>query len=183
MNGAILVELRFFWASVLWGVLLLVIYDLLRIERRLIRHNSFFIAVEDLVYWVVASLLIFSMMYKLNDGIIRGFSILAMFLGMLVYHHILSFYFVEIISGILIKIKNIIFMIINFILSPIRLLGKGIKKIFTILVNIINRLTKYLQKTLKNSKKSSKIQVNDNDENNMNWKRLHSYYTRLESVK
>lgn len=166
MNGAILVELRFFGASILWGVLLLVIYDFLRIERRLISHNSFFIALEDLIYWMIAGLLIFRMMYNLNDGIIRGFSIMAMVIGMLLYHHILSNYFVDITSGILIKIKNIIFAIINFMLKPFRLLTKGLKRILSFLVSIFKKLTKSLQKTLKNSKKASKITVTDNDENN-----------------
>lgn len=164
MNGAILVELRFFATSVLWGVLLLVIYDILRIERRLISHNGFFIAVEDLIYWVVASLLIFNMMYKLNDGIIRGFSILAMLFGMLIYHHSLSSYVVEIIAGILIKIKNIIFAVINFILRPFKFLFKGIKKVLLFIVKLIKKLIQSLQKSLKKFRKESKITVTDDDE-------------------
>lgn len=170
MNEAILVELRFFATSVLWGVLLLVIYDFLRIERRLISHNGFFIAVEDLIYWVIASLLIFRMMYKLNDGIIRGFSILAMLLGMLLYHHSLSTYFVEITSGILIKIKKFIFAVINFILKPFKLLFKGIKKVLSFIMNIIKKLTQSLQKTLKKSKKEGKIALDDNEENDTSQK-------------
>jgi spore cortex biosynthesis protein YabQ len=163
MNGAILVELRFFWTSVLWGVALLVIYDFLRIERRLISHNSFFIAVEDLIYWVIASLLIFNMMFQLNDGIIRGFSILAMLLGMLIYHHILSSYIVDITAGILIKIKNVIFAIISFILTPFKFLLKGIKKVFGFITRVIKKLTNILRKTLKKIRKPSRITVNDND--------------------
>lgn len=163
MNGAILVELRFFGASVLWGVFLLVIYDFLRIERRLISHNSFFIAVEDLIYWVIASLLIFNMMFNLNDGIIRGFSILGMLIGMLMYHHILSNFFVDIIAGILIKIKYVIFAIINFILRPFKFILKEIKKVMGFITTLIKKLTKILRKTLKKTNKPSKITVNDND--------------------
>lgn len=165
MNGAILVELRFFGTSVLWGVFLLVIYDFLRIERRLISHNSFFVAVEDLIYWVIASLLIFNMMFNLNDGIIRGFSILGMLIGMLLYHHILSNYFVDITAGILIAIKNVIVAVINFILQPFKFLSKKLRKFTKFITTIIKKLTKNLRKTLKKTSKASKITVNDNDMN------------------
>jgi hypothetical protein len=63
MNPAISVELHFFLTSILWGVILLVAYDVLRIFRRLIKHDAFFIALEDLIFWVVASLFIFAMIY------------------------------------------------------------------------------------------------------------------------
>ncbi|MFV0341647.1 MAG: spore cortex biosynthesis protein YabQ [Anaerocolumna sp.] len=163
MNGAILVELRFFGASVLWGVLLLVIYDCLRIERRLISHNSFFVAVEDIIYWMVASILIFRMMFNLNDGIIRGFSILAMLIGMLIYHHVFSGFIVDVVSGILIKIKTILFKLIGYILAPFRKFMKWLKKLMVFFTKAVKKLTKNLQKRLKKKTKPSKITVNDNE--------------------
>lgn len=164
MNGAIWNELNFFGISVLWGMLILILYDFLRIERRLISHNEFFIAVEDLIYWVVASLLIFHMMYKLNDGIIRGFSILAMLLGMLIYHYSISYYFVKLTTGFFIKIEKVIAAFINFLLMPFKFLFKGIKKVITIVINFIKKLTKILRKLLKKLRKTSRITVNDTDQ-------------------
>ena len=108
MNDAIMVELRFFGTSVLWGVILLILYDLLRIFRRVIIHNGFFVAFEDLIYWVVSGLLIFHMMYQQNNGIIRGFAILAMLIGMTLYHSVFSELFVNIISTLLNEIINLI---------------------------------------------------------------------------
>jgi hypothetical protein len=64
MNHAISVELQFFLISVLWGSILLLIYDLFRIFRRLVKHDTFFVALEDLIFWVAASLFIFAMMYR-----------------------------------------------------------------------------------------------------------------------
>lgn len=162
MNGAILGELRFFVTSIIWGVLLLIIYDCLRIERRLISHNGFFIGLEDMIYWVVSSVLIFHMMYKQNDGIIRGFSIIGMLLGMLVYHNSISSYFVDIISKVLIKIKKTIFIVINTILKPFLYLTGKLRKALGYFVGIVKKVVHNLQKRLKKIRKTSKITVNDN---------------------
>lgn len=131
MNEAIIVELEFFVVSILWGGIIIAFYDCLRIIRKVIKHNGFFIALEDVLYWVVSSLLIFNMMYKQNNGIIRTFSILAMFIGMMLYYNLLSELLVEKISFILIKIKEIV---------------KKLKKVAYIKI-----------KRLKNKVKSSKI--------------------------
>ena len=90
MNPAITIELQFFLLSILWGGLLLLAYDALRIFRRLIKHGAFFIAIEDLIFWLVASLFIFIMIFHKNNGIIRGFSIIGMLLGIILYHFSIS---------------------------------------------------------------------------------------------
>ena len=89
MNEAIAIEMRFFVISILWGCLILVIYDLLRIFRNIIRHNKIAIGIEDILYWILCGVLIFKMMYKHYNGIIRAFSILGMFIGMLICKTIL----------------------------------------------------------------------------------------------
>ncbi|HKL98954.1 MAG TPA: spore cortex biosynthesis protein YabQ [Mobilitalea sp.] len=94
MNEAITVELHFFLTSILWGAIILLVYDILRILRRLIPHNSFFQAFEDLIFWVLASVFIFAMIYTMNNGTIRGFSVIGMGIGMTLYHYVLSEYIV-----------------------------------------------------------------------------------------
>ncbi|HKL80395.1 MAG TPA: spore cortex biosynthesis protein YabQ [Mobilitalea sp.] len=94
MNEAITVELHFFLTSILWGAIILLVYDILRILRRLIPHNSFFQAFEDMIFWVLASVFIFAMIYTMNNGTIRGFSVIGMGIGMVLYHYVLSDYIV-----------------------------------------------------------------------------------------
>lgn len=146
MNEAILIELRFFIASIMWGGLILIIYDCLRIFRLLIKHNKFFIAVEDIVYWLVCSFLIFQMMYKQNNGIIRAFSILGMLIGMLFYHWTISEFLVEGISYLLKKIMKFILLVLSFLFKPLLWL-----------FNIIKKLVNITFVPLKNKIKSSKI--------------------------
>jgi spore cortex biosynthesis protein YabQ len=163
MNDAIMVELRFFGTSVLWGVILLIVYDVLRIIRRIIIHNGFFVAFEDLIYWVVSSLLIFRMMYQQNNGIIRGFAILAMLLGMILYHSIFSEILVDAISGLFNKIIDLIGKFISLIFRPVRFLLRKIKKLFLWSFSKIKKFILFLLKTLKKFWKSSKIAVSENE--------------------
>ncbi|MGB8453392.1 MAG: spore cortex biosynthesis protein YabQ [Anaerocolumna sp.] len=164
MNDAIMVELRFFGTSVLWGVLLLIFYDALRIIRRIIMHNGFFVAFEDLLYWVVSSLLIFNMMYQQNNGIIRGFAILAMLLGMLLYHSIFSEILVNTISGLFNKVINLIGKFILLIFRPVRFLFLKIKRFFWWIFNKIKKFILFLLKILKKFWKSSKMAVSENED-------------------
>ncbi len=163
MNDAIMVELRFFGTSVLWGALLLIIYDALRILRRIIIHSSLIVAIEDLIYWVISGLLIFHMMYQQNNGIIRGFAILAILLGMIFYHYTISEIAVGTVSGLLNQIINLIGRLIALIFKPVRFLCRKIKRIFSWIFNKIKKFIRFLLKSLKKVKKSGKIAVSENE--------------------
>lgn len=162
MNKVIMVELRFFAASIIWGMLLIVFYDLLRIFRRVVKHNGLFIAIEDIIYWVVCSILIFRMMYEQNNGIIRGFSILAMLLGMLIFHHAISDFFVNIISVLIHKLFHFIGMILKTIFKPFYFVLKKIRKVFSW---VFRKIKKFRNKILllKKNRKSSKMAVSDDE--------------------
>jgi spore cortex biosynthesis protein YabQ len=163
MNDAIWLELRFFGASVLWGMFLLVIYDMLRIIRRIVKHNSIIVGIQDVFYWVICSILIFRMMYKQNDGIIRGFAILAMLIGMIIYHCGISNWLVNLVSNCINKILSIIGNTILLILKPFIYIFMKILKILTWIFKKLKKLLNYLIKILKNIWKSSKITVSDEE--------------------
>lgn len=135
MNKDIIVELVFFLISILWGAIILLAYDGLRILRRLIKHKTLFMGIEDLIFWTVTSVFIFSMIYRENDGIIRGFSIMGMALGMVAYHYIFSDLIVKLITKL-----------IQYLLKPFELILKKIKKIVLYLINfVLIRLKKLLK--------------------------------------
>ena len=146
MNQAITIEMQFFIVSIVWGAILLLVYDILRILRRIIKHNSFFIAVEDLIFWVLASLFIFAMMYKENNGVIRGFSVMGMAIGMLLYHYLLSEVLV-----------NYITKLIRAILRPIGLALNKVKRFLRYVSGLIKYAVKNVVKRLKKWTKSVKI--------------------------
>lgn len=79
-------EARFFLLSLLTGILLLFAYDLIRVVRLFVPHKKWLVFFVDYLFWFVGSFFVFVMIYQVNDGIIRGFSVVAMVVGMLAYH-------------------------------------------------------------------------------------------------
>ncbi|NLL00379.1 MAG: hypothetical protein GX271_06930 [Clostridiales bacterium] len=148
MNQGITIELQFFLISILWGALVLLAYDQLRILRRIIRHNTFFVAVQDLIFWVLASVFIFAMIYVENSGTIRGFSVMGMVIGMVIYHYILSDLIVMLISRMILLIIRPFSIAIAYICKGIRYLKSKIKK-----------LCIRIQSRLKSKVKSAKISL------------------------
>lgn len=99
--AGIIKELQFFGLAVLRGILMLVLYDLLRIIRRVISHGVWAVAMEDLCYWLAAAFLVFQLIYQENDGALRGYALFAVGVGMAAYHWSVSSWLVEHISAVL----------------------------------------------------------------------------------
>lgn len=70
---------------------MVLLYEALRIFRRVIRHSAAAVAAEDLLYWLTCAVLIFRMTYLENSGTIRGFAIAAVMLGMVLYLQFVKF--------------------------------------------------------------------------------------------
>lgn len=155
-------ELQFFLASVIWGVIILVIYDVIRIFRNIIKHHYFFIGLEDLIFWIVSGFLIFRMMYIQNDGIIRGFSILGMTLGMIVYNQGVSGWFVTNVSKLILFLKKMIMKGIQFLLKPAKWIFKRCRFIFTFFLKRGKTTGNFLTKGLKKVTKRFKIERKKN---------------------
>lgn len=60
--------------SILIGGALFLLYDIFRIFRRVVPHGNFWIGVEDFFYWLCCTAVVFVMLYRENDGMVRGFS-------------------------------------------------------------------------------------------------------------
>lgn len=148
MNRELAVELNFFAVCILWGGLVLLIYDLLRVIRRLIKHGSFWLAVEDLIFWIITGFLIFSMIYRQNNGIIRGYAVMGMTAGMLIYNIIVKDHLV-----------NIIVKGIRIIIKPFAAVLKIIKKYMAMVNKKLKNSLKVLLKQLKLSCKSIKMKI------------------------
>lgn len=94
-------ELMFFGLAVLRGMLIMAIYDGIRIFRRVLPHGVWSVALEDVLYWFLSALLVFQLIYRENDGALRGYALAAVAVGMFVYHQTVSTWLVEHIAWIL----------------------------------------------------------------------------------
>lgn len=86
----ILGQLSYVGASFLWGVVLMFVYDFILAFRSGFAHGKALVMLEDWLFWTIASLFVFQMIFALNNGIIRSFFVLAFILGMFVYRKIVK---------------------------------------------------------------------------------------------
>lgn len=121
------------------GVLILVLYDVIRIIRRVMPHGIWAVTLEDAAYWVATALLVFQLLYRENDGAVRGYALLAVAVGMLLYHQTISNWLVARISGILRWCFGII-------LKPFAVIYRKVVQVFRMAVRFYK---KKLKKQLK----------------------------------
>jgi spore cortex biosynthesis protein YabQ len=135
MSQNIINEIYFFGCCVLTGIAVISMYDILRIFRRIVKHGVFAIGLEDFIYWVGSSFFVFHIIYIRNDGIIRGFAILAIILGMLIYNVTISHVLVKYISMVLNKIIDIVTAPIKWIVKKSSKLLKNCYKAVKIMLS------------------------------------------------
>lgn len=82
-----------FWTMFLMicgGVAMGTIYDLFRLLHEQLKLPRWTIIPMDLIYWIVATILIFQMLYSSNQGQLRMFVFVGMIIGVLIYYFLLS---------------------------------------------------------------------------------------------
>lgn len=155
MSGVIHWELQLAAGCILAGMGYMMVYDVLRILRGLTPHGAFLISIEDVVYWMFCSLSSFTILYRQNDGTLRGFAIAGVVLGMLAYNHFISRYLVVIITRFLRWFLHLAFWPLEMLFRPFLVLGKKVKGI----------VTKALQKILRSIKIKFKKPHGSGDKN------------------
>ena len=92
MISSVYWEWDFFLLSIRLGLKLALIYEGIVIFRMLIPHNNGIKNAEDLCYWIYASMLLFKLQYEQSNGVLRGFSVLGVSLGMMIYYNLIGRY-------------------------------------------------------------------------------------------
>ncbi|HZJ56706.1 MAG TPA: spore cortex biosynthesis protein YabQ [Clostridia bacterium] len=109
-----------FLATVYGGMLLGIVYDVYRAFRMIIKPGRWFVAVLDLSFWILAVLLSFFMLFKVNGGEIRLFTFIGLGMGWGLYSLI--------IGGMLVKLLVKVYEIITgIILWPFRTILKAFR--------------------------------------------------------
>lgn len=108
MEAFIVKEARLFIDSLYTGLVIAALYDVLRLLRRVIRHKNIFVSIEDFLFWNMAGIFIFAVIYSENDGKIRWFIILGICIGAYIYAKSFGKFLVKYTSKIINKILNIV---------------------------------------------------------------------------
>lgn len=86
MSVTIQYEIRLLAASLLVGICLMAAYDGLRLFRMTVHHGNIWTGVEDACYWICSSTVTFILLFNQNDGVLRGYAILGVLAGMMLYN-------------------------------------------------------------------------------------------------
>ncbi len=122
MSGQIAEEGLFLLHSFLLGVLITLMYDLFRILRRIIPHGVFLISLEDLVFWILATVGIFYLLLLENNGMFRWFAVIGSGVGMLLYRKTLSGPFVTLTAGGVNAVLHFLGKVLWKLSAPLRFL-------------------------------------------------------------
>lgn len=146
VSTEILKETDVLFAAFLMGALLLFVYDLLRIVRKIVPHKMWLVGAEDLLFWIGSALALFAMLYRENSGYIRGFAIGGVLVGMLAYNLLLSAW---IVAGSVFLLKKILFVLSRPLVwtarlfrKPMGFAGRKTKKLFRFLKKELKKLWK-----------------------------------------
>lgn len=90
------------------GAGLAMVYDLFRIARRAVRHSYAVMSGEDLLFWILAGVTTFFFFLFLNEGKFRLYTVLGIFIGIMVYRMTLSRLLVPFFGKIIKKILKIV---------------------------------------------------------------------------
>lgn len=120
MSVNIIQEIDFLWHAFLLGALITFGYDWIRIARRVIPHNLFFISLEDLIFWIVCSVRIFLMLYEENNGTLRWFAVIGAMIGMFLYKLCIGRFLVKYVSCLLNKMIGMLEKLLHFMGIPLK---------------------------------------------------------------
>lgn len=131
MSDVIRQETVVFLLSVLHGVMLTFLYDLLRALRRAFRHGVAAISIEDFLFWLAAGFLTFCLAFSETDGVIRWYVAVGIAAGAALYHETASPWIVRGLAGLLRLIKGAAGWVIGRIRRVVRILSLPVKKFYT----------------------------------------------------
>lgn len=161
MGNTVESQAYIFLLTMYGGVLIGFVYDLYRIFRYFSKPKKIATLVEDLIFWIIVSIIALATLIFSNWGELRGYVFLGFICGALIYTKLLSkpvitlmVYLVRLFVGLLKYIINILTypfrFIMDLLLIPFRKINdkisrfnKNIRKITKLPKRIFNDIRKY----------------------------------------
>ena len=119
---------------ILTGIVIGVLFDIFRIIRRSFKTPDFLTYIEDILFWLMAGIILLFTIFTFNNGEIRLYIFVSLLFGLTIYLLTLSKFFIK----INVKVIGIIKKIIGY---PIKLIYNFIKRfIFRPIIFVFNNI-------------------------------------------
>ena len=93
-------QLYTLFVFILSGAVIGILFDLFRILRKSFKTPDIITYIEDILFWVISGFLIISAIFKFNDGELRAYLFIGIFLGIIIYIML----FTKLVNNIFLKI-------------------------------------------------------------------------------
>lgn len=154
MSDVIRQETVVFLLSVLHGVLLTLLYDLLRALRRAFPHGVAAVSAEDFLFWLTAGFLTFCLAFSETDGVLRGYVAVGIALGAVLYHETASPWIVKGLAGILKAVRRLFHGLFSLVGQVVGRIGSAVRKITRILSVPVKKICTKTKKRIEKEKKN-----------------------------
>ena len=156
-------QLELFLIFITNGIIIGILFDIFRVLRKTFKTNDIVTYLEDILFWILTGIIVLYSIFTFNNGEIRLFMFLAIFIGSIIYLFLFSSYFIKINVTILNILKNIILKIMKIIGIPFKYICMFIRKIFFkpisfIIINLRKNSTNLYKHFIKNIKKPKKLE-------------------------
>jgi len=139
------------------GIIIGLVFDAFRILRKSFKTSDLITVIQDILFWIITGTIILYSIFIFNDGEIRFFMFVAIFLGAALYMLLLSQYIIKISVGVIDIFKKVIKFILKILAFPIKIISKTIKKpILFCFINVKKIIRQIISKTTKINLKKQK---------------------------
>lgn len=107
------------------GILIGLLFDFFRIARKVFHTNDIVTYIEDVLFWILAGIIVLYSIFVFNDGELRLFMFLGILLGAIIYMIFVSSYVIKINLKIINRIKKIL----EILFTPFKLIYQYLQKI------------------------------------------------------
>lgn len=146
----------FLW-SVGGGIAAAFLYDLFRIRRKAVKSHDLFVYVEDILYWIIAAVIMFLTIYISNEGEIRGFLFVGAVIGVVLYIVLLSRVIMASFLAILRILGKIAYITYSILIYPFRIIARILSYPLKFLGTLIKKVLKALRKRARASMAKASI--------------------------
>jgi spore cortex biosynthesis protein YabQ len=146
-----------FLISVAVGAFGAFFFDIFRILRKIVKHVNFAVQIEDILFWLVLSFVMFYVIYMQNNGEIRFYLILGFSLGMILYLQTVSRVVLAAADAIVSFCKKLFSLILRIILLPFQVILHFLKVPAAFLLKKAKKCAGLVKKKLQKLKGYAKI--------------------------
>ena len=118
-------QIYLFFLFILIGLLIGFTFDIFRLLRKKIKAPDYITYIEDILFWIITTLIILYSLFLFNNGQIRGYIFVGIIAGILIYILLFS----RIIINVFSKIIDYLLKIFSLLLSPVVLIFRYINLI------------------------------------------------------